>query len=65
MSRLSELYKEFDYYFDDLNGDVVISGYTFSPADILKECDPIAYNQEFNDYCNMMNIDEIDEETYA
>lgn len=57
MSRLSELYNDFDYYFDDLHGDVVIAGITFSPADILKECDPIAYNEEFNSYCNMMGID--------
>jgi len=56
MSRLSELYNDFDWYFDDVNGDIVIAGITFSPADILKELDPIAYNEEFNNYCNMMGI---------
>ena len=57
MSRLGELYKEFDYYFDDIHGDVIIAGITFSPADILKELDPVAYNQEFNFFVDNMNID--------
>lgn len=50
MSKIKNIIEEFNYYFDDLHGDVVIAGITFSPADILKELDPIAYNEEFNNY---------------
>ena len=57
MSRLSELHKEFDYYFDDIHGDVIIAGITFSPADILKELDPVAYNEEFNSFVDNMKVD--------
>lgn len=57
MSRLSELQKEFDYYFDDIHGDVILAGITFSPADILKELDPIAYNEEFNSFLDNMKVD--------
>jgi hypothetical protein len=57
MSRLSELQKQFQYHFDDCSGDIMIAGITFSPSDILKELDPIAYNQEFFNYCDYMDID--------
>lgn len=57
MSRLSELQNQFNYHFDDCNGDIIIAGITFSPSDILKEMDPIAYNQEFYNYCDFMDID--------
>jgi hypothetical protein len=32
---------------------VVIGNYTFSAADVLREFDPIAYNQEFNEWLNI------------
>ena len=62
MSRLSELQKQFDYYFDDIHGDIIIAGITFSPADILKEMDPIAYKQEFDSFLDNMNVDIYSEE---
>ena len=46
--------EDFDYFFDDVNGDIIIAGISFSPADILKEMDPIAYQEEFNSYLNMI-----------
>ena len=57
MSRLSELHNQFQWYFDDIEGDIIIAGITFSASDILKELDPIAYNEEFNNYCDYMGID--------
>ena len=57
MSIKSELEKDFQYWFDDLHGDIIIAGITFSASDILKECDPIAYNQEFNHYVDDIGVD--------
>ena len=47
MSRDSELKNMFKWEFDDLNGDIMIAGITFSPSDILEELDPIAFNEEY------------------
>lgn len=62
MSRMKRLVEDFNYYFDDIHGDVVLAGITFSPADILKEMDPIAYNEEFNHYMDDLDIDLYSEE---
>lgn len=56
MSRLSELQKQFQYSFDDQYGDIQIAGIRFSASDILKELDPIAFDEEFNTYCDYMDI---------
>ena len=55
MSSIKKAMERFNYYFDNNHGDVVIGIYTFSAADVLKEFDPIAYNQEFNDYLDLIN----------
>ena len=34
----------------DEEGDILVSGITFYPSDILKNCDPIAYDCSFSDY---------------
>ena len=62
MSRMKRLVEDFNYYFDDIHGDVVIAGISFSPSDILKEMDPIAYNEEFNHYMDDLDIDLYSEE---
>jgi len=62
MSNMKRLVEDFNYYFDDIHGDIVIAGITFSPADILKEMDPIAYNEEFNHYMDDLDIDLYSEE---
>ena len=46
----SELIEQFDDYLNDSHDSVLIAGIVFSPADILKECDPIAYEVFFNDF---------------
>ena len=62
MSSMKRLVEDFNYYFDDIHGDVVLAGITFSPSDILKEMDPIAYNEEFNHYMDDLDIDLYSEE---
>ena len=47
MSRESELKNMFKWEFDDLNGNIMIAGITFSASDILEELDPIAFNEEY------------------
>ena len=47
---MKDLEQDFQYWFDDNRGDISIAGITFSASDILKTMDPIAYNQEFNNY---------------
>jgi hypothetical protein len=53
MSGIKRKMEIFNYYFDNQHGDVVIGNYTFSASDVLREFDPIAYNQEFNDWLNI------------
>ena len=57
MSNMKRIIEDFNYYFDDIHGDVVLAGISFSPADILKEMDPIAYNEELMSFINNMNVD--------
>jgi hypothetical protein len=45
-----ELREQFDEYLNDCHDPVVIAGILFYPADILKECDPIAYRVFLNDF---------------
>ena len=56
MSGIKRLMEEFNYYFDNNHGDVVIGNYTFSAADVLREFDPIAYDQEFNEWLNIQEL---------
>ena len=44
------------------DGDIVIAGITFSPSDILKELDPVAYNEEFNHYLDDIGVELYSEE---
>ena len=60
--------------FDEMlneQGEIVIAGITFDPARILKEIDPIAYEEEFSNWADAMsydfdedNEDEDDEDEY-
>jgi hypothetical protein len=45
-----ELQEQFDEYLNDSHDPVMIAGILFYPADILKECDPIAYRVFLNDF---------------
>jgi hypothetical protein len=62
MSNMKRLVEDFNYYFDDIHGDIVIAGISFSASDILKEMDPIAYDEEFKSFLNNLNVDIYSEE---
>ena len=56
MSGIKRLMEEFNYYFDNNHGDVVIGNYTFSAADVLQVMDPVAYREEFNEWLNIQEL---------
>lgn len=47
--------RAFDDYLDDCEGPVTVAGQRFWPSDILKNCDPIAYGEEFRTYSDINN----------
>lgn len=48
-----ERHEEFDTMLNDAYATVNVAGITFYPADILAECDPIAYRVTLNDWQDM------------
>ena len=57
MSNIKRLQEDFNYHFDDLYGDIKLAGITFSASDILRNMDPVAYNQEFMNYIDNIEVD--------
>ena len=51
-----ELQEQFDEYLNDSHDPVMIAGILFYPADILKECDPIAYRVFLNDFESQIEL---------
>lgn len=47
----------FDDMLDECYQEVNTCGYTFAPSDVLKSCDPIAYDCEFEDYKDNLRSD--------
>ncbi len=56
MSNIKRVMEEFNFWFDDQYGDIQIAGINFSASDILKEMDPIAYQEEFNTYLDIIEV---------
>ena len=48
MSSMKRYIEDFNYYFDNNHGDVVIGQYTFSASEVLEKMNPDSYNEEFN-----------------
>jgi hypothetical protein len=47
-----------DMFVDFLDSEpaIKISGMTFSPSDILRTMDPVAYREQFNNYLNYISL---------
>lgn len=45
-----DMHDRYDEWINDVHGNVSIGNATFSPSDILKELDPIAYRAGFSDF---------------
>lgn len=52
----SEAYELYDEMLDT-EGEVRAGGLSFSPSDILKELDQVAYDCGFNDFCDAEGIE--------
>jgi len=53
MSGTKRLIEEFNYYFDNNNSGVEISGIKYSASEILFNLNPSAYQEEFNTWLNI------------
>ena len=56
MESISMINQFEDFYNDLLNemGEIKIGSLTFMPADVIKKCDPVAYDQGLLDFEDMM-----------
>lgn len=50
----------FDDFLDSTEAEVVVFGMKFFPAQILKECDPIAYRCSLMDFIDSEGVDSDD-----
>ncbi len=48
------LYPLYDQMLDETNEQIVIGNLLYSPSDVLKAVDPIAYEQGFLDYLDFL-----------
>ena len=57
MSGTKRLIEEFNYYFDNNNGGIEISGIKYSASEILFNLNPDAYQEEFDTWLDIMEND--------
>ena len=53
--------EEFNDYLNDGYDDVEIFGLTFTPSEIIKNCDPVAYRCYKNDHESSFDVEELRE----
>jgi hypothetical protein len=53
MSGTKRLIEDFEYYFDNNNGGIEISGIKYSASEILFNLNPSAYQEEFDTWLNI------------
>jgi hypothetical protein len=57
MSGTKRLIEDFNYYFDNNNGGIEISGIKYSASEILFNLNPEAYQVEFDTWLDIMEND--------
>lgn len=57
METTTDAYDAFDEMLDDVFGDTLIAGMSYSTSRALREVDPIAYRCAFNDWADSEGID--------
>jgi hypothetical protein len=55
MSKMKQLVEDFNYYFDNNNAGVEISGIKYLASEILFNLNPEAYQVEFDTWLDMEN----------
>lgn len=60
---ISEHFDESDFedYMDECFDDVQVCGYSYSAGSALRELDPIAFREEFNNWLDSKENDEVEE----
>ena len=53
----SEFDEFLDEFLDESEGSITVAGMEFSPSDILKSCDPVAYRCAKNDFESNYDLD--------
>ena len=54
-------YAQYNDMLDDGYGDIEICGYSYPASVALKRIDPIAYDQGFRNYCDTIDLDDVQE----
>lgn len=53
-----DLFREqFDDFINAIYETVIIGDFKADPATVLKECDPVSYNEQLKEYVNELDID--------
>lgn len=55
----TDLERRFDEYLDETHDEYPIMGVSLRPSVILRECDPVAYREAFNNYIDSEGWEEI------
>jgi hypothetical protein len=55
MSNMKKLVEDFNYYFDNNNGGIEISGIKYLASEILFNLNPEAYQVEFDTWLEIMD----------
>ena len=54
-------YSQYADMLDDVYGEIEICGYIYSAGVALKRIDPIAYDEGFRNYCDSIDLDDVQE----
>lgn len=52
-----ESYERFDDFLNELYATVTVCGYDYDPARVLKEIDPVAYREEYNNWLDSEGLE--------
>ena len=52
--------KDFNNYLDEVYQDFQVTDLFFNASQILKDCDPIAYDQAYYNWCDSMDRERIE-----
>jgi hypothetical protein len=52
-----EAMEQFDELLNEIHEPVIVCGYEYEPAQALRELDPIAYREEFLNWCDSEGIE--------
>jgi hypothetical protein len=54
MSKIKSAMEDFNIDIDTHNREIIIGQYTFSASEVLEKMNPVAYNEEFSKWLDIM-----------